>query len=123
MLELVAVREGWWSSIIEHADVVSEGEPVTEADGRAYYGSTSVHCVIDDALDDVEEIAAVVLSDPHARLKLLRLAHREAVVRAGAPLNVLYAELSAKLIVDDEKPTLTIAIDVSARLAQVPGNV
>jgi hypothetical protein len=118
-LELVAVREGWWSRMLDAADVISEGAPVDEARERVYYGTTSLHCNIEDGIaaggaDDAESLAKLVMADPHARLKILRVAYREAVVRAGAPIGVMQAELAVASIADRGRATLSIIVDVSA---------
>jgi len=49
---------------------------------------------------------------PHARLLLLRLAHREAAVRAGGQLGVMQVEIGCRLVGDD----IAVEIDVSAPL-------
>jgi hypothetical protein len=112
------------SRLLDSADLISEGEPVADSDGRAYYGSTSLRCSIEEGLraaevDDAEQLAQLVLNDPHARLRMLRLAHREAVVRAGAPLHMMAAELSARVLDIDGVPTMAIVVDVSADLAEM----
>jgi hypothetical protein len=114
-LELVALRKGWWSSLLEEADIISEGQPMADGEVSVYYGSTSVRAAVDS--DDVHELVQLVLHDPHARLRLLRLAHREAVSRAGASLNVMHAEIVARALVDGACDFLAIDIDVSAALA------
>lgn len=124
-LELCAVREGWWSSVLEEADIVSEGDVVIEEGARVYYGTTSLRAAISDISHDPATLARIVITDPHARLRLLRLAHREAVVRAGAPIDVMHAEMAAEVL---EAPTaedqrgrvLAIAIDVSAAIPDLP---
>jgi hypothetical protein len=85
-----------------------------------YYGSTSLRCLLesttlaDRAQDDSEQLLHTLLSDGHARLRILRLAQREAVVRAGGPLNVLQAEISGRVIRESERVLLAIDVDVSA---------
>ncbi len=118
-LELVAVREGWWSSALEDADIVSEGDVVMEEGVRVYYGSTSLRTVIDETAQDAAALSRVVIADPHARLRLLRLAYREAVVRAGAPIDVMHAEMAVQLLAPPPGRSgrvLAIAIDVSAAI-------
>ena len=120
-LELVAVREGWWSSLFEHADVVSEGAVQADPSGPVYYGSTSLRCAlsVEDGFDDHATCAPLpqwLLANPHARLRLLRLAHREAASRAAAALDVLQAEMRVRLLTDDGRPVLAIDLDVSAPL-------
>jgi len=119
---LVALREGWLASALDGADVVSEGGLQREPDGWVYYGTTSVHCPVAAAETDAQgpdavapgELAALLLADPHARLRLLRLAQREAAVRAGDPLGVCHAELSAEVQRRPEGLIVAIVVDVSA---------
>lgn len=120
-LELVAVREGWWSNLFEHADVVSEGAVQLEAVGPVYYGSTSLRCALDpadgfDAPERTSPLPQWLLANPHARVRLLRLAHREAASRAGGALDVLHAEMHVRLLHEGGHPTLAIDLDVSAPL-------
>jgi hypothetical protein len=123
-LELVAVRSGWWSAMIERADVVSEGaveEASGAGEGAAYYGTTSLRCPVEEemvgslpAAEHPEQLARVIVGDAQARLRILRLAHREAVVRASAPLDVMQAEIDARVIREGEGWILSIEVDVSA---------
>ncbi len=120
-LELVGLREGWFSTMIEEADIVSEGA-VQVVDGvEAYFGSTSLRCTLKLGADDEQDVSALaqlVGSDPNARLRLLRLAHREALSRAGQRrLGVLTAEIVAQSCTDTgARGVLAIDIDVSASL-------
>jgi hypothetical protein len=116
-VQLAAVHPGWWSSALEQADVISEGGTVREPDGEVYYGTTSVHCLVEGvALDEAQQLSALVMSDPHARLRLLRLAHREATVRSGGALGVLQVEMRGDVERDGDRCRVTIAVDVSAAL-------
>lgn len=129
-LDLIALRDGWWSGFLEVADVVSEGAIETLADGEAYYGSTSLRCSVDPALMPKHipgpgELATLLMSDPHARLRLLRLAHRHASRRAARSLGVLSAEMTARAMPSPAATPdagslwlLAIDIDVSAELAK-----
>jgi len=119
-LERIAVRSGWWSTMIERADVSSEGA----VDDDVYYGTTSLRCPVTEELvgaipaaDQPERLAKVILADAQARLRILRLAHREAVVRAGAPLDVMQAEIDARVLREAQRWILSIEVDVSAPLA------
>jgi hypothetical protein len=120
-LELVSIRDGWWSAVIERADVVSEGGSVCEAGAMVYYGSSSLRCVLDaaaiagaDTSEAAEQLLTALLSDAHARLRILRLAHREAVVRAGGPIHALHAEIRGRVMHEGERMVLAIDVDVSA---------
>jgi len=127
-VDLIVLRDGWWSRMLERADLVSEGAVVEEEGRRVYYGSTSLHARIERATlealprPSVEQLGTVVLADPHARLRLLRLAHREAASRAGATLDVLSAELRAEVAMRGNETWLAIAIDVGAPLVDAAVN-
>ncbi|MBI4955680.1 MAG: hypothetical protein HY908_26915 [Myxococcales bacterium] len=105
-LTCAALPPDYWQRLIETADVVSEGGVSVEGDQSVYYGTTSVLCELGAARRDgcgaaalgleVESaLAALAAADPHVRLRLLRIARREAQARAPAPLGVLHAELAA----------------------------
>jgi hypothetical protein len=122
-LDLVGLRDGWFSSVLERADIVSEGAVQDLALARGYFGSTSLRCALQDdggAHDTAWErttLATLVANDANAKLRLLRLAHREAVSRAGCSLGVLTAEIRAEIIIDQKGCVLAIDIDVSAEVA------
>jgi len=130
-VQLLKVQEAWLAAVLANADVMSEGSTVEEEGGAVYYGSTSIRCHLDvGALTtamgeqlEPEALAHAVVVDPHTRLRLVRLAHREAVVRAGGPLNVMYAELSAQVLdserSDDAVIALAFDVDLSAALARL----
>lgn len=124
-LELRGVRDGWWARVLSRADIVSEGSIVREPAGEVYYGTTSLLCRLDDGVlsaapkppASLAQLVALVMADGHARLRLLRLAHREAVVRAARPLGVLSAELTGRLELRVGGPLMVVEIDVSAAIA------
>lgn len=87
-----------------------------------YYGTTSLRCHLEPAAKgwgselSAAQLAAVVLSDPHARLRVLRIAHREAAARAPGTLGVLQAEMTCRAIGAEDSPIIAIDIDVSAEI-------
>jgi hypothetical protein len=114
-VDLVGLRKGWFAAMVASADVVSEGA-VQWVDGvEGYFGSTSLRCVVNTSGTlprEVQALAELVIRDPNARLRLLRLAHREAVSRAGArSLDVLTAEITAA-VSPTQGPTATLEIDI-----------
>ena len=124
-LELRGIRHGWWARVLSRADIVSEGGIVSEPTGEVYYGTTNLLCPLEDGLlaaapkpaASLAQLVTLVMADGHARLQLLRLAHREAVVRAARPLGVLSAELSGRLELRAAGPLMVVEIDVSAAIA------
>jgi hypothetical protein len=118
-LHLAAVSAGRWQGLVEAADVVSEGRTVPEEERLVYYGSTSVLLLgrsaggeLPDA--DVPALAALIRADPHVRLRVLRVARREAEARAGGALATLRAEI-------DVRPSargVALLVEVVARLAR-----
>ncbi|MBM4360209.1 MAG: hypothetical protein FJ096_19050, partial [Deltaproteobacteria bacterium] len=65
------------------------------------------------------ELAQALLSNPHARLCAVRIARREASFRAGGVLNLMHAELSARVMKEEEAIRLAIDVDVSAEVARL----
>jgi hypothetical protein len=126
-VRLIQLRPSYLARLIEEGDVVSEGGLVDEAEGRVYYGSTSIRCRIDATCaaaagplgpSPPPALAALLACDPHLRLLVLRIARREAVVRAAAPLKVMYAELGVRVLSDADGIRLAFDVDLSAALAR-----
>ncbi len=109
---VVRTFETIWRELFEKADVVSEGSVRDDADGRAWYGSTSL------ILAAPEGTAAILVSlaarDVHFRLRALRMAHREASLRAPARLGRLTGEIR----VDFRGGAVRIDVDVQAPLIE-----
>ncbi|MFO0590694.1 MAG: hypothetical protein U0441_24335 [Polyangiaceae bacterium] len=84
-VEMWASVPGPMAAFVRRADVVSEGEVREENDARVYYGSTSLLFVPspETAALSPAELCARLAADPHARLLALRIAVREATLRAG----------------------------------------
>lgn len=117
-VELCTAHEGRWRDILDAADVVSEGKARVEESGLVYYGSTSVLLpqrsaggLLPDL--DVASFAGVLRRNPHVRLRALRIAHREAEARAGAPMHTLLAEIQIR----GDARGVVICVDVTARLS------
>ncbi len=123
-LQLLAVEDGPARQLIDGADVVSEGLARPEVSGSVYYGSTSVLLLarsrggaVPDA--DIATMAALLASDPHLRLRALRIAVREA--RARAPGEI--GPVSAELEVSPSPAGVVITVDVVAVIhAQATGH-
>ena len=86
-LTLLRSSDYRWRELFERADVMSEGACREESDGTTYYGSTSVLLPfaskgggVPDELGP--EVAALIASDPHARVRAVRMACLEAQVRS-----------------------------------------
>jgi hypothetical protein len=97
-LTLLRSSDYRWRELFERADVMSEGACREEPDGTTYYGSTSVLLpftskggAVPDELGS--EVAALIASDPHARVRAVRIACLEAQVRSRGPLGRVRAEL------------------------------
>jgi len=118
-MELSCAVPGRFQAIVEAADVVSEGRTVAEGARRVYYGSTSVLLLrrsAGGALPDVDVpiLSALCAKDPHVRLRVLRIAWREATARAGGTLGTLRAEID----VAAGARGVSLLVDVVARLAR-----
>lgn len=100
-------------SLLARADIVSEGAVV---DGH-WCGSTSVDLPLEETLDADQSRA--LRACPHLRVRLLRLAQREAAARAPGAIESVRAELSLCF----EHRLLRMVVDVEARLGHAPSRV
>jgi hypothetical protein len=103
--------------LFEAADVMSEGATRSEPDGATYYGSTSVLLTFMSHGGSVPkeraaDISKLIASDPHARLRAIRIACLEAQVRSGAPIGRVRAEL----FVRQDKRGIRVDVEVEARV-------
>jgi len=114
---LTAPNLGRWRELIEGADVMSEGRSKDELGELIYYGSTSLLIASvsgGGALPDlwIAGLARLLAHDPHVRLRALRVAQREAITRADAPLGPIRAEL----VVSASPRGVSLLVDVTARV-------
>ena len=103
--------------LFECADVMSEGATRPEPDGATYYGTTSVLLPFASkggaVPDDLSaEVAALIATDPHARLRAVRIACLEAQVRSVGPIGRVRAEL----FVRPDPRGIRVDVDVEARV-------
>lgn len=103
--------------LFETADVMSEGATRSEPDGATYYGSTSVLLPFAShggfvPRERAGDIARLVASDPHARLRAIRIACLEAQVRSGAPIGRVRAELFVRA----DPRGIRVDVEVEARV-------
>lgn len=122
----IRVQLGWLASSLGAADIVSEGCVMDDPDGLAYFGSTNIRCLLprelpvlstrDRAPVTPAQWVAIVLSDPHARLLLIRVAHRELTSRAGAGTGPMHAEIEGKVERVSGDQVMVFNIDASARV-------
>jgi hypothetical protein len=83
-----------WRDAFDDADAVSEGAARVEARGSVWYGSTSVILHLPAGTDGERAfLVAVAERDLHVRTRVLRMAVREAAVRAGAILGRSQCEM------------------------------
>jgi hypothetical protein len=98
---------------------MSEGAARDERDCTTYYGTTSIVLLTESCggqIPDAElsRVARLIAQDPHARLRAVRIAWREARVRANFPLAQLRADLCFSTTTDGIK----VDVDVEAQLVQ-----
>jgi hypothetical protein len=107
-----------WRELLESADAMSEGGVRAEAGGAVWYGSTSLVLRLPDPTSAEESafLAAVADRDVHVRLRVLRIAHREATLRAPAPLGRIHCEIH----VQPDPRGVRIDVDVQAPLIESP---
>jgi hypothetical protein len=101
-----------WNDLFEKADIVTEGGARQEPSGRVWYGTTSMILPTDGA--DAALLAAVAARDVHARLHAIRVARREACLRAPGRLGRLGCEVQVK----SEARGVRIDVDMQAPLIE-----
>lgn len=83
----VRTTDALWRDAFDAADAVSEGAARVEARGSVWYGSTSLILEVEAKTDEERAfLTAVAARDLHVRTRALRVAVREASVRAGVRL-------------------------------------
>lgn len=97
-------------TLLASADVVSEGLVV---DGH-WCGSTSIDLTLEERLSSEQQRA--LRACPHLRLKLLRVAQREAAARAPGAIESVRAELELRF----EERLVRMVVDVEAALGHAP---
>lgn len=112
---LVRGSDARFRDLLSAADAVSEGAARTEGTDVVWYGSTSL--VVDLPPEHRGGRAFVVqmaMRDPHLRLRVIRLAKREAAMRAPGPLGRAVCEVRFS---SDERG-LRIDVEVQAPLIE-----
>jgi hypothetical protein len=124
MIALLSSSDAWWEDWFERADIMSEGLSTVEEGQGIYRGTTSV--ILTEGADgqgmqskQVAELVRIATRDPHLRLRLVRLARREAASRSSQPLGCTFVEI--KLTMDAKG--LRADLDVVAREASGMGRV
>ncbi len=117
-VELYRSSDYRWRELFEQADVMSEGALRDEPEGSVYYGTTSLllprHSLDCRTQAGLDELARLARGDPHARLRAVRIACREAQLRARGPLGSVSAELSVRV----DARGIWIDVDVHAPLTE-----
>jgi hypothetical protein len=103
--------------MFDAANVVSEGAARGAGEELVWYGTTSLVLEWPPSLEGSDAdsrayIAAVALRDPHVRLRAVRVAHREASLRAPGRLGRAECELR----IEARDDGLRIDVDVQAPL-------
>jgi hypothetical protein len=118
--ELIHVSDDLIRELFERADVISEGAVRQEALGRYYYGTTSVllpNLALAGLIADGQRttLSTQLQADPHARLRAIRIACREAQVRCGADD---LGKLRAEVTVLDDRDGVRFDVDVEVKLLE-----
>lgn len=111
----VSVSAGRMLYLIDSASVMSEGQMRSDDSGTAYFGTTTLLFPlrtpgISLTEEDMADLKTAIEFDPLSRLAVLRIAYREATLRAGAPLDSIQAEIRSELV----PRGLLVHVDVSA---------
>jgi hypothetical protein len=111
---LVRGSDAAWRALFESADAVSEGSVVDEVGGPFWYGSTSLILRFSEETTtaQVAFLAGVATCDLHVRLRAVRIAQREAQLRAPSSLG----RCSCEIRVRSEERGVRIDVDVQAPL-------
>jgi len=114
-IRLICLTDGITRDWLDVADVMSEGRVDVSATGRSYFGSTSVLVAPIPGFDvDAATFLRVVETDPHIRVRVIRLARREAECRAPALLGTMSVDLSFASSLGG----VSITVDVAATIAK-----
>jgi hypothetical protein len=113
---LVRAPDPRWRELFDRADVVSEGDVRAESSGRVWYGSTSLILSIAPSSAEPWTGSLVTLAgrDVHVRLRALRVAQREACLRAPGRLGRFACEMR---VLPDPRG-VRIDVDVQAPLIE-----
>jgi hypothetical protein len=95
---LVRASDARWRDLFTTADTVSEGGARAEGVENVWYGTTSLVVAFPQASEEERHFyAELALRDPHARLRAVRIAKREAQSRAPAPLGRATCEIKTSV--------------------------
>jgi len=99
-MSLTHADDGLWALLFDNADIVSEGAVDREGEDLVYRGTTSIILstgVLGRADDPfVSRLAQVASIDPHLRLRAVRIARREAQVRAPSTLEPAHMDVGIR---------------------------
>jgi hypothetical protein len=111
---LVRASDASWRELFDAADVVSEGAVVAGGAGPGWYGTTSLILALPEGegADQRALLAAVAAKDVHVRLRAVRVARREAQLRAPSSLG----RSSCEIRVVPEARGVRIDVDIQAPL-------
>jgi hypothetical protein len=109
---LLRVPDPVWQVLFERADTVSEGGIRDEAQGRVWYGSTSIILPAQPA--EASVLSALAARDLHVRLRAMRAACLEARSRAPSRLGRVTCEIR----VAADQRGVRVDVDVQAPLIE-----
>jgi hypothetical protein len=124
-MTLARAGDAVWRELFERADAVSEGQSRNEAQGPVWYGSTSLILPLADATSEEARIftAEVAARDPHVRIRAIRIAHREAALRAPGRLGTFSCEVrvaadprGVRIDVDVQAPLIRSGVGTAGRV-------
>jgi len=112
---LLSASEPRWRELFESADIISEGCARQESGGRIWYGSTSLILCLPAAEPLTPAMLAKLAGrDIHVRLRAVRMAHREASLRAPGRLGRFACEIQFSA----DARGVRIDVDVQAPLIE-----
>ena len=111
---LVQTSEPPWRDLFERADVMTEGAAREEPTGRTWYGSTSLVLAPIPEGQDADLFASLAARNAHVRVRAMRVAHREASLRAPGLLGRFMCEIH----ISPDNRGVRIDVDVQAPLIE-----
>ena len=110
---LLRASDARWRDLFAAADAVSEGSARAEGVENVWYGTTSLIVAFPKTSEEERRFyAELALRDPHARLRAIRIAKREAASRAPGPLGRAAVEIKTSV----DKGGVRIDVDLQAPL-------
>lgn len=118
---LLRADDALWAQLFEGADVVSEGAAEREGEVLIYRGTTSIILsgrVLSMSDQQLALLARAATVDPHVKLRAVRIARREAQVRAPGSLHPTVMDVVVRLCASGVRLDIEVDAQVDASVAE-----